>query len=558
MKNTTQFRFFFNIGWLILLATACNKGNQPTPAPAPPPALALVGYAVNGFAGSNLFTNVTLLPTLRFQFNQKVDKASLGSAVTFQKSDGSNVGFTPFWENGDSVLLVQSSKLDGLSRYQFNISNALKSTKGTSFSAGITLSLQTLIDSTDKFPLINDDALLTLVQRQTFRFFWDFGHPQSGMARERNTSGDLVTTGGTGFGIMAIIAGIQRGFVTRVDGLDRIATIINFLKTKGVRYHGAFPHWLNGATGATIPFSANDNGADLVETSFLMMGMLSAKGYFNQNTSIESNLRSSITELYEAVEWSWFRKGNEKVLYWHWSPTVGWVQNLKIQGWNECLVTYVLAASSPTYPIPDSVYHEGFARNGAFVNGNSYYGYKLPLGSNLGGPLFLSQYTFLGINPTGLKDKYADYWLQNRNHSLINYAYCAANPLGMQGYSQLCWGLSASDIPNGYAASSPSADIGVIAPTAAIAAMPYCPEESMGALRFFYYKLGDKLWKEYGFIDAFSLKELWFANAFLAIDQAPQIVMIENYRTSLLWDLFSKLPEIKNGLKKLGFSAPYL
>jgi hypothetical protein len=232
--------------------------------------------------------------------------------------------------------------------------------------------------------------------------------------------------------------------------------------------------------------------------------------------------------------------------------------NMQIKGWNETLITYVLAASSPTYAIPKVVYDNGFASNGAIKNGNTYYGVQLPLGPASGGPLFFEHYSFLGINPNGLTDQYANYQTQVVNHTKINYEYCKVNPNGYYGYSSSCWGLTASDIPNGYTASSPTNDVGVIAPTAALSSMPYTPTESMNALRFFYYKLGDKIWKEYGFVDAFSLNEPWFANSFLAIDQGPIIVMIENYRSGLLWNLFTSCPEVKAGMKSLGFSAPYL
>ena len=424
----------------------------------------------------------------------------------------------------------------------------------------INLTFVTQIDSTDKFPQISDSALLTLVQQQTFKYFWDFGDPVSGMARERNSDQTIAATGGTGFGIMATIVAVNRNFINRTDAVARISKIVNFLSdtTKVTRYHGAFSHWINGATGATIPFGTQDNGGDIVETSYLMEGLLCARQYFNSTTdSNEINLRNRINILWNGVNWNWYRQNNQNVLYWNWSPVYNWAINVQVGGWSEALITYVLAASSPDSSIPKIVYDNGWARNGGMKNGNSYYGYSLPLGPSNGGPLFFEHYSFMGISPKGLSDAYADYDTQTINHTKINYQYCIANPHNYYGYSDQCWGLTASDVPppTGYNANEPNNDISVITPTAAISSFPYTPVESMKALKFFYYKLGDKLWGQYGFYDAFRLQDLWFANSTLAIDQGPQIVMIENYRTGLLWNLFMSCPEIKNGMRQLGFKA---
>jgi hypothetical protein len=314
---------------------------------------------------------------------------------------------------------------------------------------------------------------------------------------------------------------------------------------------------MNGATGATIPFSPLDNGADLVETSYMMQGLLCARQYFNSaSDSAEVKLRQSINDLWNGVEWSWFRQNGQNVLYWHWSPDKGWAINLPVRGWDEALIVYVLAASADSGAIPKIVYEEGWARNGAMKNGHAYFGVRLPLGPSMGGPLFFAHYSFLGINPHGLSDAYADYWEQNTAQAEINYAYCMANPQQYNGYSAWCWGLTASDDNiSGYAAHAPgNNDVGVISPTAAIASIPYTPVKSMDALKFFYYILGDKIWGQYGFTDAFNLTKVWFADSYLAIDQGPEIIMIENYRSGLLWNLFMSCPEIKRGLKKLGFS----
>lgn len=421
----------------------------------------------------------------------------------------------------------------------------------------VSVSEPPVVEEPDKFPRIPDEELLTLVQKQTFKYFYDFGHPVSGMARERNTSGNTVTSGGSGFGIMALITGIHRNFITRTEGLTRMQKIVGFLKTAD-RFHGAYSHWIDGNTGKALPFSTKDNGGDLIETAFLMQGLLTARQYFSGADAAEATLRSDITALYNAVEWDWYRKDGSNVLYWHWSPQYQWEMNLPVQGWNEGLVAYILAAGSSTYTIPKTVYDEGWSRKGGMKNGASYLGVVLPLGPPSGGPLFFEHYSFMGINPRGLKDAYADYDVQTRAHAMINYNHCVANPNKYPGYSGNCWGLTASDLPTGYGASSPTNDRGTIAPTAALSSFPYTPTESMKALHHFYYKLGDKIWKEYGFTDAFSIKDNWFASSHLAIDQGPIIVMIENHRSGLLWNLLMSAPEVKTGLQKLGFSSPNL
>jgi hypothetical protein len=419
---------------------------------------------------------------------------------------------------------------------------------------GDTFYFYTQLDETLKMPQISTEALLDKVQEQTFRYFWDFGHPVSGLARERNSSGNTVTIGGSGFGVMAIVAGIERGFITRAEGLERLTTIVDFLTTAD-RFHGVWPHWMDGNTGNVIPFSANDNGGDLVETAFMIQGLLTVREYLDENVAQENSLAEKITTLWEEVEWDWYTRGGQDVLYWHWSPNLEWAMNMTISGYNEGLIVYVLAAASPTHSISANVYHEGWARNGDIINGNSYYDIELPLGYTLGGPLFFAHYSFLGLDPRNLRDQYADYWEQNVAHSAINQAFVIDNPNNFVGYSDEFWGLTASDNESGYSAHSPTNDRGVITPTAALSSMPYTPEASIKAMEFFYYKVGDRLWGEYGFYDAMNPTENWTANSFLAIDQGPIVVMIENYRTALLWELFMQNPEIGAGLEKLGFTS---
>ncbi|THD02851.1 beta-glucosidase [Panacagrimonas perspica] len=408
---------------------------------------------------------------------------------------------------------------------------------------------------------LSDEALMDRVQRQTFRFFWEGAQASSGLARDRipafsHSPEDQVAIGGAGFGVMALIVAAERGWVSRDVAVNRVGEMLEVL-LRAERYHGAYPHFMDGRTGASIPFWGKDDAADIVETSLLLQGLLCAREYFDRDEPREVAIRSRISGIWETVEWDWFTRGTD-VLFWHWSPRHGWGMNHPIHGWNECLITYLLAASSPTHPIAPEVYHHGYASGPDFLNGKAYHGIELPLGQPYGGPLFFSHYSFCGLDPRGLKDRYADYWDLCVRHVQINREHCVHNPNGHAGYGAECWGITASDDPDGYDAHAPANDNGTISPTAAISSMPYAPHEAMQAMRGFLSRHGTKVWREFGFVDAFSEKRGWFADTFLAIDQGPIVVMIENHRSGLLWNLFMRVPEVREGLRRLGFSSPHL
>jgi len=409
---------------------------------------------------------------------------------------------------------------------------------------------------------LSDGQLLDLVQRQTFRYFWEGAHPVSGLAldrrRRRADQPDTpVAVGGSGFGALALIVACERAWVTREEALARLARMLDCLE-KATCYHGMYPHFMRGDTGATVPFSRKDDGADLIETSLLFQGLLCVRAYFDRDAAEELSLRERITWLWREAEWDWYTRGGRRVLTWHWSPTNGFALNHEIRGWNECLITYVLAAAAPRYAVTAEVYHQGWAMSRDFINRRSFEGVELPLGPPWGGPLFFAHFSFCGLDPRGLHDTYADYWQQNVNHTRINHAYCVRNPHGYKGYGPDCWGLSASDTVDGYAAHAPDNDRGVIAPGAALASLPYAPQESMAALRHFYEDLGDRIWGRFGFVDGFSEQFDWYGHDFVAISQGPIIAMIENFRSGLLWRLFMGIPEIQAGLRKLGFRSPHL
>ncbi len=410
---------------------------------------------------------------------------------------------------------------------------------------------------------VSDSAMLDYVERVHLNYMWDGAEPVSGLARERihldgvypEHDEDVVTLGGSGFGVAGLLAGINRGFIPRDKGVERLMRIVDYLG-RADRFHGVWPHWLYGPTGKVKPFGQKDDGGDLVESSFLMVSLLCARQYFKDGNDKERSLASKIDNLWKDMEFDWYTRGGQDSIYWHWSPNYGWEMNFPLAGYNECLIVYVLAASSPTHPVGANAYHKCWARGGDIVSSASPYGYPLRLKHNFaeqtGGPLFWAHYSWIELDPRHLSDKYADYWDVVRNHALSNYAYCVENPKHYAGYGKDCWGLTASYSVDGYSAHCPGNDLGVISPTAALSSFPYTPAESMAALKGFYNK-GTRIWGKYGFYDAFSENAGWVLPRYLAIDQCTVAPMIENYRTGLLWKLFMSCPEIQQGLNKLGF-----
>jgi len=414
--------------------------------------------------------------------------------------------------------------------------------------------------STEAFAVtatLDDEALLDMVQETTFRFFWNYAHPVSGLSRERYPGDpETVTSGGSGMGMMTIPVAIERGFITREEGVVHVLNMLNFFKDAD-RFHGAWSHWLNGSSGTAIPFSEKDDGGDIVETAYVAEGILTVRQYFDLENNDESQIRSLATELWESIEWDWYRRTTtSNMIYWHWSPNYEWEMNMPIYGYNECMIVYLLAIASPTHPVPASLWENGWAAQPYYENGNSFYGIPQYVGWDKGGPLFFTHYSFLGFDPRGKKDSHTNYFINNRNISLINRAWCIDNPGDFLGYSENCWGLTASDDPLvGYMAHEPTAgrDNGTITPTAALSAFPYTPEESMQVLKHFYRILGEDIIGALGFKDAFNQSEGWVAGSYIAIDQGPIICMIENYRSGLLWDNFMANSEIQNMLDAIGF-----
>lgn len=425
---------------------------------------------------------------------------------------------------------------------------------------------------------MTDDELLTMVQEAAFRYYWEQAETTSGLAKE-NIAGrhNMIAAGASGFGMMALIAGTERKFITRTESVNRFVKIVNFLE-KAETFHGAYPHFMDGPTGKVETFfGSRDNGADLVETAFLMQGLLAARQYFSGAAAPEKLIRDKINGIWKRVEWDWFRQyPNSKFLYWHWSPDQAWVINHNLIGWNETMITYLLAIASPTHAVDAGMYYSGWANQDStgqqyrsawsqtkdgsmYSNGNTYNGVKLDVGVSNGGPLFFTHYSFMGYDPHFITDKYTNYFSNNQNIARINYRYCVENPRHYKGYGDSAWGLTASDGPFNYSADEPVLwqDHGKIAPTGAIGSFPYMPKESMQALKNYYFNYGKFLWGEYGFRDAFDLTNNWCSEIYMGLNQAPMTVMIENYRTGLIWKLFMSSPEIKAGLQKLAVETTH-
>lgn len=420
---------------------------------------------------------------------------------------------------------------------------------------------------------LSDDELLTMLQEACFHYYWDGADPHSGMTLE-NIPGDdrIVATGASGMGIAALIVGVDRGFITRAQGLERLTRIVNFLE-HAQRYHGVWSHFMDGSTGKTMPvFGMFDNGGDLVETSFLMEGLLAARQYFRGESNAEHDLYRRISQLWETVEWDWYR-GPEHAdyLFWHWSAEWGWQIHHRLTGFNEVMITYLLAMSSPTHGVPADLYYTGWAgqseaalkyragwsgskEGDRYYNGHTYYGIKLDVGVGTGGPLFFTHYSYLGFDPHALHDRFtSSYFENNRNIALINRAYCIADPKHFKGYGPDAWGLTASDGPDGYVPHAPDDldDQGTLTPTGALASFPYTPEASMAALKHYYRDLGAQVWNIYGPRDAYNPGRDWISQIYMGLNQAPIVVMVENYRSGLVWKNFMANPEVGVMLQKL-------
>lgn len=417
------------------------------------------------------------------------------------------------------------------------------------------------------------ESLMMEVQEASFRYFYNWRHPVSGLAREKTPprqietinnltlrylrqvrdSKQLCTTGATGMGMFNLVVGVERGFITRGEGIAWALQMLQFLSSKAERFHGAFSHWLEGDTGRTLPFAGpEDNGADTVETAFLASGFIVLREYFTGDDAAEKEIRQLADGLWRDIEWDWFTRGEGQgaPLYWHWSPNYGWDKEVPVRGFNEAAILYVLAVASPTHAIRPDSYRKAWQHTG-YGSTREAFGIPMTLGHKLGPPLFFTHYSYLGLDPRRISYRGETYYEHFRKFCQVQVKYAASKANVFKGYGPL-WGLTASSGPKGYGVYSPGEkDDGTIAPTAALSSMPYLPKEGYAFLENLYLKYARELWKDYGFTDAFNLTQQWVSPLLLGIDAGPIAPMIENARTALCWKIFMKAPEVQAGLKTI-------
>ena len=401
-------------------------------------------------------------------------------------------------------------------------------------------------------------AMMDEQQKKIISLFYEGADPTTGMAYNNPKYKETLTTGASGMGVMCIVAGVERGWIDRAAGAEHIAKMTRFLK-KATRFEGAWSHWYY-TNGAPYPFGNQVAAGEIVETAFMMGGLLTACEYFTGNSDAEKEIRENTQYFWETINWKKFIKGDK--LYWIWhSDKVGQNNELELQmiGWNECLLIYILGMAAPDHlKIPQSIYSTSWKGWNFATPSRKTYGYLMPLGTEYGGSLFLSQYSFLGLDPRLMEDNDVYYWTQNVSHTMINRHYCIFEAPAEYNYSELNWGLTACGgcgSNSDYKGRRPfQDDDGVIAPTASISAYPFTPFYSTQVM-FNMSKNFPNLNGEYGFSISYSPSEKSVGTDYLAMEHAPMAIMIENYRTGLIWNLLMKNEYVQKGLQLAGMKS---
>ena len=404
-------------------------------------------------------------------------------------------------------------------------------------------------------PFASNDEFLDYVQETSFDYFWYCANPSNGLVPDRSATGSACSIAAVGFGLTAIGIGVDHGWITRTQGVARMLTTLNtFLQgpqgpgtTGTIGYQGWFYHFLdmNSAVRANSELSS-------IDTVLLLAGILYAKQYFNRTSADEASIRTMADAIFNRVNWTFMSQGTNAVAM-GWQPTSGFTGYGNWIGYNEAMILYCLGLGTATNPLPASAWN----RWTSGYTWGTYYGQtyvSFP-------PLFGYEYSHCWMDFRHIADSYMNshnstYFENSRRAALAQVAYCSTAP--HVGYSSTVWGLTACDgpPPTGYAARGlppVGLDDGTIAPTAAGGAMPFTPEYSLPTLLAFYNRFRIHIWTSYGFRDSFNLGQSWYDTDELGIDQGPIVIMIENYRTQKVWQLFMQNAEVQRGLQRAGF-----
>jgi len=405
--------------------------------------------------------------------------------------------------------------------------------------------------------VLNDSLFLDLLQRTAFDFFWNEANPNNGLIKDRDTPNAACSIASVGFGLTAIGVAIDRAWITREAGRDRVLTTLNtfWQQPQGremsgtIGYKGLFYHFLDMNTG----LRAWNSELSSIDTALLLAGIIYAKQYFTERHEDALRIRQLADSIYYRIDWDWMRNYQPNITL-GWFPDKGFI-NAWWRGYNEAMIMCILALGSPTHPVPATTWT---AWNSGY-SWQTHYNYdyvNFP-------PLFGHQFSHCWIDFRQIQDAYMrqrgiDYFENSRRATLAQRAYCIANPGNFKGYGENVWGLTACDGHNGYKArGAPPAqnDDGTIAPTAATSSMPFTPEVSLAAAKHLYETYRQSIWTQYGFCDAFNLTVNWWAPGVIGIDEGPIVLMLENFRSQKIWQLFMQNPDIQRGLQRAGFET---
>ncbi|MGH9456898.1 MAG: glucoamylase family protein [Thermoanaerobaculia bacterium] len=436
------------------------------------------------------------------------------------------------------------------------------------------------------------DALLDDVQHRTFLWFWETANPENGLVPDRWPALTFSSIAAVGFGLTAYPVGVERGWITRDQARERVLRTLEFFanapqgpQPRGVTgYNGFFYHFLDMETGErfqTVELSS-------IDTTLFIAGALFCQSYFDADHPDEARIREIAEKLYREIDWTFLQVRPPRVsMGWH--PESGFIE-ADWRGLNEASILYILALASPTHAVGPEAWDAWTST----YRWREFYGYE-----HLNfAPLFGHQYSHVWIDFRGIQDDYLrgkgiDLFENSRRATLAQQAYAIDNPAGWRGYDERIWGLTACDGPGdgtavidgrtrrfyGYMARGAAAteirDDGTIAPTAAIGSLPFAPEIVIPTIVAMRERYGANLYQQYGFLDSFNptLRAApgfpiehgtidprlgWTNPDDLGIDQGPIVLMIENYRSGLIWDVMKKNPHIVRGLRRAGFSGGWL